>query len=303
MVGLFPTPFDPLPGMKISTILVLVTAAGATCGLYALPRWVVQNQTKQLGTTASGRSSAGTPVADSLNVVANSGTKSKADVQHNEPLTPDQQQQAETLQRQYRVALPATRTTVGKKLIAFFRSVNRFDSAAHYAGELARSTPSVEANLRAGDQYFEAYGFAVAEQKATYLGEQTRVFYQKALAQNPGLLAAKANMAMTYVSTATPMQGIMMLREVLQQDPTNELALFNLGLLSMRSGQYSKAIDRFRQILVSDPANRKAQFYLGVCLVEANQKAEAKKILAEVKANEKDPQIQAAIKELEERLQ
>ncbi len=288
--------------MKTSTLLVLLSAVGLTIGLYVLPRWVVQGQAKQLGTPVGGRTS-DAPVADSLAVVANSGTKSKADVQHNEPLTPDQQKQAEGLRGQYATANPVARAAVGKKLIAFFRAANRFDSAAFYAGELAGQTPSVENNLRAGDQYFEAYGFAVAEPKATYLGEQTRVFYQKALAQNPDLLSAKANMAMTYVSTATPMQGIMMLREVLQQDPTNELALFNLGLLSMRSGQYSKAVDRFRQILVSDPANRKAQFYLGVCLVETNQKAEARKVLADVKANEKDPQIQAAIRELEERLQ
>ena len=68
--------------------------------------------------------------------------------------------------------------------------------------------------MRAGDQYFEAYGFAVDEKKAAYLGEKTREFYQKSLANNPNLLAAKANMAMTYVSTQTPMQGIMLLREV-----------------------------------------------------------------------------------------
>ena len=288
--------------MKVSTLLVIASTVALSAGLYSLPRVVVQNATKQLGNAPGGRST-NTPVADSLNVVANTGEKVKTDVQHTEPLTPGQQKQAEGLQKQYAAATPTTRQAAAEKLITFYRSVNRFDSAAHYAGQLAQAAPSVEANLRAGDQYFEAYGFAVAEQKATYLGEQTRVFYQKALDENPNLLAAKANMAMTYVSTPTPMKGIAMLREVVQQDPTNELALFNLGLLSMRSGQYSKAIERFRQILVNDPTNRKAQFYLGVSLVETNQKAEARKVLADVKANEKDPQIQSAIKELEERVQ
>lgn len=288
--------------MRVSTIIVIASTVAFSAGLYFLPTHVVQNATKQLGNAPGGRST-DTPVADSLNVVANTGTKSGADVQHNEPLTPDQQKKAEGLQTRYTAAQGVARKPIAEQLITFFRSVNRFDSAAFYAGEIAKIDPSPQANLRAGDQYFEAFGFAVAEQKAAYLGEQTRAFYKKALDVNPNLLAAKANMAMTYVNTQTPMQGIMMLREVLQQDPTNELALFNLGLLSMRSGQYSKAIDRFRQILVNDPTNRKAQFYLAVSLVESNQKAEAKTVLAQVKANEKDPQILAAIKELEERIQ
>ncbi|MEZ0484784.1 tetratricopeptide repeat protein [Fibrella aquatica] len=288
--------------MKASTVLVIASTLVLSAGLYSLPRVVVQNATKQLSNASGGRVS-DTPVADSLNVVANTGEKTEADVQHNEPLTPDQQKQAEGLQKRYAEAKSTDRKQVAEQLITFFRSVSRFDSAAHYAGEIAKIDPSPQANLRAGDQYFEAYGFAIAEQKAAYLGEQTRAYYQKALAKNPNLLAAKANMAMTYVNTPTPMNGIMLLREVLEQDPTNELALFNLGMLSMRSGQYSKAVDRFRQILVNDPTNRKVQFYLGVSLVETNQKEEAKKVLAEVKANETDPQVQAAIKELEERIQ
>jgi Flp pilus assembly protein TadD len=142
----------------------------------------------------------------------------------------------------------------------------------------------------------------VDEQKAKNLGTKTREFYQKAIDQNPGLLTAKANMAMTYVNTENPMQGILMLREVIDADPTNELALFNLGILSMRSNQYSKAADRFRQILTNNPTNTKAKFYLGLSLVELGDKEQASKVLSEVKKEEKDPVIQQAIGELEGRL-
>lgn len=287
--------------MRASTAYLLVATIGLSAGLYSLPRWVVQNKTKQIGSAPGGRST-GVPVADSMNVVANTGAKDESSVQHNQPLTPVQQKQVDGLQREYAAAPPAARKSAAERMVAFFRSAGRFDSAAHYTGIIAQLAPTEQHILRAGDQYFEAYGFAVDEKKSVYLGEKTREFYQKALGKNPNLLAAKANLAMTYVNTQTPMQGIMLLREVLQQDPTNELALFNLGMLSMRSGQYSKAIDRFRQILVNDPVNRRAQFYLGVSLVETNQKEEAKRVLADVKANEKDPQIQAAIKELEERV-
>jgi tetratricopeptide (TPR) repeat protein len=278
----------------VSTVLVIAATVTLTAGLYSLPKVVVQNQTKQLGGASRDKPTGA--------AATTAGKQPEADIQHNQPLTLEQQQQAAQLRATYTAAQPTARQAAADKLISFYRSINRFDSAAYYGAVVANAMPGIEANLRAGDLYFEAYGFAVSESKAAYLGEQTRAFYQKALALNPNLLTAKANMAMTYVSTQTPMQGIMLLREVLEQDPTNELALFNLGMLSMRSGQYSKAVGRFRQILTNDPANRKAKFYLAVCLVETNQKAEASKLLADVKATENDPQIQAAIRELEEKI-
>lgn len=289
--------------MNKSILVVLLAAAALTAGLYSLPKVVVRNETKQL----DGRA-ARTSTTDSLNAVANAGAAptddrpDRSDVQHTANLTPDQQKRMETLQRQFATASSAARKGAAEALITFFRSVSKYDSAARYAEVIAQLDPTERNYLRAGDQYYEAFGFAVDEQKAAYLGQKTRDNYQKALDKNPNLLAAKANLAMTYVSTENPMQGISLLREVLQQDPTNELALFNLGMLSMRSGQYARAVDRFRQILVNNPGNTKAQFYLGVSLAETGQKAEALKMLKQVKAVEKDPQILAAVRELEEQL-
>jgi predicted Zn-dependent protease len=278
--------------MNKFVVLVIVLAAALTAGLYTLPKVVVRDENKQL----AGRTTQ-TPTAESSHV----GGAAPSTI-HEKPVTPEQQKRLETLRTEFTTANSTQKESAGTKLITFFRELTRYDSAAHYAELLAVADPSERNLLRAGDQYFEAYTFSVDEKKTASLGHKTRDYYQKALAKNPNLLAAKANMAMTYVNTDTPMQGIMLLREVLQQEPTNELALFNLGLLSMRSNQYDRAIERFRQILVNNPGNRKAQFYLGVSLAEAGQNAEAKKVLAQVKQQEKDPQILAAIQEYEERL-
>ncbi|MBD2756240.1 tetratricopeptide repeat protein [Spirosoma validum] len=281
--------------MKKSVLFVIILAAALTAGLYTLPKGVVRNETKQL----EGRTTQTPGPTDSPH-----GNVAEADTpaMHEKPLSVDQQKQVALLKTELASANSSQREAVGQKLITLFRTINRYDSAAHYAEVLAIAQPTEQHLLRAGDQYFEAYTFAVDDKKTASLGQKTREFYQQALAKNPNLLSAKANMAMTYVNTDTPMQGIMMLREVLHQDPTNELALFNLGLLSMRSNQYERAIERFRQILVNNPASRKAQFYLGVSLAEAGQKAEAKQVLAQVKKQEKDPQILAAVREYEERL-
>ncbi|GAB4028371.1 tetratricopeptide repeat protein [Spirosoma koreense] len=283
--------------MNKSVLFVVLVAAALTVGLYTLPKGVVRNENKQL----SGRTSQTPAATDSRNSAA-AATGPEAAALHEKPMSADQQKKAITLEADFAAANTSQKEAVGEKLITFFRELTRYDSAAYYAGKLAVAQPTEPNLLRAGDQYFEAYTFAVDTKKTAMLGEKTREFYQQALAKNPNLLSAKANMAMTYVNTDTPMQGIMMLRAVLQQDPTNELALFNLGLLSMRSNQYERAIERFRQILVTNPASRKAQFYLGICLAEAGQKAEAKQVLAQVKKQEKDPQILAAVREYEERL-
>lgn len=297
--------------MNKSVLLVVVLAAALTVGLYTLPKVVVRNEGRQLTQPAGGRTSqtrvsTGNRTTDSLNAVASIGAVDPSQPDrsaiHEKPVSANEQKRLGTLRAAFIAAGPAQKEAVGEKLIAAFRDVTRYDSAAHYADLLAVAQPSERNMLRAGDAYFEAYTFAVDEQKTAKLGDKTRDFYQKVIAKNPNLLGAKANMAMTYVNTPTPMKGIMMLREVLQQEPTNELALFNLGLLSMRSNQYTRAIERFRQILVNNPDSRKAQFYLGVSLAEVGQKDEAKQVLAQVKKQEKDPQILAAVREYEQRL-
>ncbi|AQG81879.1 tetratricopeptide repeat protein [Spirosoma montaniterrae] len=286
--------------MNKYVLFVIGIAVLATVGLFSLPKVVVRNEGKQLSAARGGRTT------DSLNAAASVGTPDPSQpdrsAMHEKPMTPEQKKQIDVLRAAWASSGESQKEATAEKLIAVFRELTRFDSAAFYAGQLATAQPTERNLLRAGDQYFEAYTFAVDEQKTASLGQKTRDFYQKVLAKNPTLLAAKANMAMTFVNTNTPMQGIMLLREVLEQDPTNELALFNLGLLSMRSNQYERAIERFRQILVNNPSSRKAQFYLGISLAEAGQKAEAQKVLAQVKQQEKDPQILAAIREYEERL-
>ncbi|WP_254562385.1 tetratricopeptide repeat protein [Dyadobacter diqingensis] len=283
--------------MKKSIILSCVLALALVGTLYSLPKVVVNTKAKEVDTeksevaAAPGASASATPAPETPSNMHDGAT-----------LSPEQQKQVEQQRSGFNQASGKEKIAAGLKLSDTFAKLQKFDSAARYAELVAQLSPSVENVTKAGDRYYEAYGFAVDEAKAKTLGSKTREYYGKAIEKNPGLLAAKANMAMTYVNTENPMQGILMLREVLDTDPTNELALFNLGILSMRSNQYSKAADRFKQILTNNPNNTKAKFYLGLTLVELGKKEEARKVLAEVKKEEKDPVIQQAIVELQARL-
>ena len=278
--------------MKKSIFLSCVLAVALVGTLFSLPKVVVNTKGKEVGNERSQSQAAATVAAPDSSVQSHD----KATI------SPDQQKIVDQLRSGFEQAGDKDKAAAGLKLSDKFAQLQKFDSAAFYAEKAALLSPSIENLVRTGDRYYEAYGFAIDDQKAKNLGAKTREYYQKALDQNPGLLAAKANMAMTYVNTENPMQGILMLREVIDTDPTNELALFNLGILSMRSNQYSKAADRFRQILTNNPANTKAKFYLGLTLVELGDKEQARKVLSEVKKEEKDPVIQQAIGELEGRL-
>lgn len=70
----------------------------------------------------------------------------------------------------------------------------------------------------------------------------------------------------TVLNSETPMQGIMILRGILDKDPNNVKAHFALGVLSVISRQYDKAKERFQKVsdnieLDQDAAKFLAEIY------------------------------------------
>ncbi len=63
-------------------------------------------------------------------------------------------------------------------------------------------------------------------------------------------------------SGGKPMEGILMLREIAEKDPTNIEALYQLGFFSIQSGQLDKAIGRFKQIENLDSTRSDVVYYL-----------------------------------------
>jgi predicted Zn-dependent protease len=152
--------------------------------------------------------------------------------------------------------------------------------------------------LRAGQLFFEAQTYAINAKKGQILGEKARNYFEKALSLDPNNLMVKTNMAMTYVDTPTPMKGISLLREVIEQEPTFVPAIFNLGILAIKSNQFGKGQERFTQILKLEPNNYKAALNLGFCLAQLDKKEEAKKILKRVLNESKDAEEKKAANEL-----
>jgi tetratricopeptide (TPR) repeat protein len=277
--------------MNKSFLLIIIASIGLVVILYSLPKIIVGDNKKapMVGTANRDKPS------KKDESVENEPVKS---ANHANELSSSQQKQINQLKLKLVNAKEQEKVLISESLIELFSSFQKFDSAAFYAEKLAISNPNEKNWIATADKYYQAFTFAIDDAKGVVMGEKSREFYQKALDKNPNLLLAKTNMAMTYVSTQTPMQGILLLREVVAQSPDFEPALFNLGLLSMRSNQFSKAVERFKHITTNNPSNTKAAFYLGVSLVRLGRNEEAKEVLLKVKSNDNDPAIQAELSAL-----
>jgi outer membrane protein len=180
-------------------------------------------------------------------------------------------------------------------LATLYATANLFDSAAWYAEDASKFFNTTKSWIKAGDNYYQAYTLAIDQSKQKELAEKAQTFYGKVLAQNPDNLDIKTKMAMTYLSSSSPMQGITMLREVLAKDSTNELALFNMGMLSIQSGQYERAVERLEQLIKVNPEHVQGQLLLGLAFMNSGEKKRAKEQFEKVKQMDKDPAVQATV--------
>jgi tetratricopeptide (TPR) repeat protein len=178
-----------------------------------------------------------------------------------------------------------------------YRTYALFDSAAIFAEQLVEVSPTLEHHAKAGDVYYEAFSLALRPEKMKVLGEKSRFYFQKVLDENPARLDIKTKMGMTYISTDNPMAGIMMLREVLTENPNYVPAITNMGVLSLQSQQYERALERFDQLLALDSTNLQAHFYRAISLAELGKQEEAKAAFLYVKARESSPELLKTVDE------
>jgi len=270
--------------MKKSFLVIIGIGLVIIFGIYQLPKGNVSNKTAAEAGGAN-RDAAGTPKKEE-NVEEN---------QHVAPLSEALQKKIASLKTQFESKKEVNSLN---KLIEAFREGNRLDSAGYYAEKFAAMNPTTANWGRAGQLYFEAQTYALSPQKGQAMGAKAREFFEKIMAQEPNNLLIKSNLAMTYVDTPTPMKGITLLREVIEQDPTFVPALFDLGVLSIKSNQFGKAQERFAQILKLEPNNYKAELNLGFCLAQLEKKSEAVQHLQRVEKQSKDPEEIKAAKEL-----
>ena len=258
-------------------LIVLGVAVVVIGVLFSLPRVVVDNEEGA--------------VNEQANAATADGSSLEEENAHLPVLTVAARREADSLRALYEANESIEKNTIfANSLIELFAEAGRYDSAAYYAETFAEQSNKVEAQERAGEMYYEAFMRAMSAQESQRLGEKARFYFDKVLAEQPNNLDAKAQAAMTYVSSPTPMKGIQMLREVVAEDEDHELATYNLGLLSMQSGQYDKAVERLEKVKEINPDNIQAQFLLGVSYLESGAPKKARKQFNHLKEISDDPE-------------
>lgn len=261
--------------MRKTRIIIFLLAVAIIAALYLLPKSVVENDS-QLQSTVVSKDSAlaiSSPHNQTPKVL-------RADINQ--------------LRARYLSTLPEEKNAIfADSLANLYTDAGLFDSAAWFADRATTFFKTDKSLLKAANAYYEAYTFAIDRQKQVTLAEKTREFFSKVLERNPTNLEAKTKMAMTYLSSESPMKGIGMLREVLRQDPKNELALFNMGMLAIQSGQYEKAVEWLEKLDSVNAKHLQGQLLLGVAYMNLGQKDKARQQFEKVKKMDKDPSVQA----------
>lgn len=164
--------------------------------------------------------------------------------------------------------------------------------SAHYFELVAQLQPGEREWLNAAYRYFDAFKINSDSAGRAMMVQKAIDCYKAVIAINPGNLDAKTDLGVCYAEgTPDPMQGIMLLREVVQEKPTHENAQFNLGVLSVKSGQLDKAVDRFNKVLELNPGREDAGFLLARCYANLGQKQKAVELLNGLIKNSKNKEL------------
>ena len=102
-------------------------------------------------------------------------------------------------------------------LAGLYIAAGRFDSAGMYYEQSAPFFDTNKQLLKSADAYYKAFTFSMDAAKRTAFSEKARGLYENLLKSNPADSDLKVKLAMTFMGSAAPMQGIALLREVLAE--------------------------------------------------------------------------------------
>ncbi len=171
-------------------------------------------------------------------------------------------QQISDLEEVLKNASSADKLKVQKRLAQKWDDVNVPAPSAFYYELIANAEKTYASWLMTGDKFTSAYQSTQDSLVQSALVQKAIMAYEKAEILQPNSLDPKIGKGVAYVSgTADPMKGILLLRDVVKEDPKNVKANMSLGLFSMKTGQYEKAVKRF-EVVISQTNQPEAWFYL-----------------------------------------
>jgi tetratricopeptide (TPR) repeat protein len=242
--------------IRLKLLLGLLLFSTLAFGLYLLPRSVVsKGLTEKKPETISDAA----PQSESLHTIS--------------------PEFAEEIQK-IRSEIGGNASSAGKargyvELAGVFVKASQFDSAAYSYEQAMNLDASLQLGFETGSALFESLAFIPSASKLEENAGRARKYLESVPASDQHFAEAQAKAALTWVNSASPMKGILKLRELSESFPENRFIAFQLGLLSYQSGQYEKAVDRFKKVLSLDTRDSSSRYYLASSLLQLGKKAEA----------------------------
>lgn len=183
-------------------------------------------------------------------------------------------------------------------LIQNFSTLDKPLAVAYYSVKKAELTDKTDDWLAAGDFNTMMLQTAPDEKAKAFLNQNAINSYQNALANDTANLTAQMRLASAYINDGSnPMQGITMLRSIVEKDSNNADAQLLLGKYAIISGQNEKAIARLEKVVYLQPSNTEGLLLLAQAYEGAGNKAKAVEMLERSLKTEKEPGFQANVKE------
>jgi tetratricopeptide (TPR) repeat protein len=184
-------------------------------------------------------------------------------------------------------------------------SAQIFEPFAWYEAEAARLDNSGKTLTFAARLFLENLQNDNVVERRKWKALQAKDLFERSLKINPDDDSAKVGLGACYMFgniSATPMEGISKIREVVEKDSTNIYAQMMLVRGSLISGQYDNAILRLQTVNRIDPENIEAIILLADIYERKGDKANAvfwyRQSLQKVKNLEAKSEIEKRINEL-----
>jgi tetratricopeptide (TPR) repeat protein len=133
----------------------------------------------------------------------------------------------------------------------WYDSANAFEPYAWYTAEAARLENSEKSLTFAARLFLDNLQNDEMILRRQWKALQAKDLFERSLKINPDNDSAKVGLGASYLFgniSATPMDGILKIREVAEKDSTNIYAQVMLAKGSLVSGQYDKAISRLQTV-------------------------------------------------------
>ncbi len=180
-----------------------------------------------------------------------------------------------------------------------------FEPYAWYQAEAARLENSEKSLTFAAHLFLDNLQNDEVAARRRWKALQAKDLFERSLKINPGNDSAKVGLGATYLFgdiSATPMEGILKIREVADKDSTNIYAQMMLSKGSVISGQYDKSIGRLQTVTRLQPGNVEAILLLAEVYERMGDKENAitwsRKSLPLIKIPEIRKEIEKRVEEL-----